>query len=339
MSLEPTMRAVSLSGYVEVARFVGLEPFALLKKWNLSVECLDKPETRISAARFWGLIEESAARSHCDTFALLMCESRTFASLGPLSLLIKHLPNAREMVRTCIAYQRMLNDVVSIRMDDFDQETVISVDILSGFASRHAAEGAVAILHRILTGATDGVWQPERVVFRHFPPADRRTHDRFFNCTLSFEGEYDGLACPAHWMEFPNPSADPVLAKYALQLIDLIKPKHSLNSTVDHCRAAINLLLPDGAATLTKVAANLGLQPRKLQRLLEREGESFAGVLAQIRKDLAIRHLQSSYLKLTEVALMLGYSTLSSFSRWFEGEFGKSPSQWRADNNPRRLPK
>ncbi|NUT15606.1 MAG: helix-turn-helix domain-containing protein, partial [Cupriavidus sp.] len=33
---------------------------------------------------------------------------------------------------------------------------------------------------------------------------------------------------------------------------------------------------------------------------------------------------------LSEVAALLGFSSLSAFSRWFSGRFGRSVSAWRA---------
>lgn len=40
-----------------------------------------------------------------------------------------------------------------------------------------------------------------------------------------------------------------------------------------------------------------------------------------------------SKLNLGEIADMLGFAHLSGFSRWFHGEFGMSPRQWRLKQN------
>ena len=47
-----------------------------------------------------------------------------------------------------------------------------------------------------------------------------------------------------------------------------------------------------------------------------------------MRAELAEEYLANSKRKLYEVAELLGFSTASDFSRWFRGQFGKTPSAW-----------
>jgi AraC-like DNA-binding protein len=91
------------------------------------------------------------------------------------------------------------------------------------------------------------------------------------------------------------------------------------------------LLLPAGRATLEQVGENLGLHPRALQRLLEREGRTFATLLNEVRRELALRYLSSSTHQVTAIAQMTGYAAPSSFTRWFCAEFGVAPALWRAE--------
>ena len=51
-------------------------------------------------------------------------------------------------------------------------------------------------------------------------------------------------------------------------------------------------------------------------------------MLDQVRANLVQRHLKDSDLPLSEVAGLLGFSRLSSFSHWFRARFGCSASQW-----------
>jgi AraC-like DNA-binding protein len=99
----------------------------------------------------------------------------------------------------------------------------------------------------------------------------------------------------------------------------------------ERARRSLYLLLPAGRATLEQLGANLGQHPRALQRQLEREGRSFAVLLNEVRRELALRYLASPANSVGAAAQMTGYATLSSFSRWFAGEFGMSPAQWRAE--------
>src|SRR5688572_14286621 len=95
------VRAVTLTGYLEVARFVGLDGRRMLRQAGISLEALEDPENRIPAAPIVRLLENSAEQSGCENFGLLMAEARSFASVGPLSLLLERLANAREIVNAC----------------------------------------------------------------------------------------------------------------------------------------------------------------------------------------------------------------------------------------------
>jgi AraC-like DNA-binding protein len=102
-------------------------------------------------------------------------------------------------------------------------------------------------------------------------------------------------------------------------------------STVERAQSAIFLLMPSCRASLESVSENLAVHPRHLQRLLESEGETFGSVLNRTRREMARRYLGATNHSIAEIALLLGYSTPSSFSRWFSAEFGKSPAAWRND--------
>ncbi len=66
-----------------------------------------------------------------------------------------------------------------------------------------------------------------------------------------------------------------------------------------------------------------------LQRLLREKGLSFGDVLRAARQELALHYLNESDLSLTEIALCLGYSELSAFSRAFRSWTGMNPQRFR----------
>src|SRR4051794_26812545 len=113
-SSEPVreVRAASLTGFIEVSYFVGLDPFELLRQANISPRFLDDPENRHAARPVNKLIEDAAAQSDCEHFGLLMSECRSFASLGPLSLLLEHLPTIGDVLDAVNDYRHLMTDVV-----------------------------------------------------------------------------------------------------------------------------------------------------------------------------------------------------------------------------------
>ncbi|RMD62479.1 MAG: AraC family transcriptional regulator, partial [Alphaproteobacteria bacterium] len=98
---------------------------------------------------------------------------------------------------------------------------------------------------------------------------------------------------------------------------------------VTSIRQHIKLNLGDAAPTLKDVAESLGMSPWTLQRRLKEYGVAFNDLLKAARQELALRYVSSTDLPLTEIALSLGYSELSAFSRAFRLWTGMSPQRYR----------
>ncbi|MFP3589366.1 AraC family transcriptional regulator, partial [Paraburkholderia sp. SIMBA_055] len=58
--------------------------------------------------------------------------------------------------------------------------------------------------------------------------------------------------------------------------------------------------------------------------------ESVTTIINAVRAELAAEYLANSERKLYEVAELLGFSSACELSRWFRGQFGKTPSEWAA---------
>jgi AraC-like DNA-binding protein len=93
---------------------------------------------------------------------------------------------------------------------------------------------------------------------------------------------------------------------------------------------SIRLLMPAGRATISWVADALGTNIRTLQRWLDREETSFSELLDRIRVQQVSQHFANRRLRLTDVAHLLGYSTLASFSAWYRNRFGETPTKGRS---------
>jgi AraC-like DNA-binding protein len=76
-------------------------------------------------------------------------------------------------------------------------------------------------------------------------------------------------------------------------------------------------------------AAAFGVSERTLNRQLEAENTHFNQVLANTRREMAIQMLDGTRVSLGEIALALGYSKHSAFSRAFKSWTGISAEEWR----------
>ncbi len=114
----PRVRAVSLTNYFEVARFVGLDPSKMLRRARIDPTVLAEPDHLLASTPVNMLLEESARESGCITFGLLMAEPRSLASVGAVGLLLKHQPTARDVIEAVVQYQGLMAEVVAIGIED-----------------------------------------------------------------------------------------------------------------------------------------------------------------------------------------------------------------------------
>ena len=130
-----------------------------------------------------------------------------------------------------------------------------------------------------------------------------------------------------------NPKADAVMAANARRLLDLLPVAEGPSDVPERVRRSIAQLLPRGQVGLGRVAADMGMSARSLQRHLAQDGSTFAALLEEVRHELASGYLAHSAHPITAVAGLVGYASPSAFTRWFASSFGMSPQEWRARAN------
>ena len=92
---------------------------------------------------------------------------------------------------------------------------------------------------------------------------------------------------------------------------------------------AITPLLPHGKARVGDVARALGMSQRSLSRHLSSDGQTFAGILDDLRLDLARHYLRDASLSVSEIAWLLGFQEVGAFTHAFKRWTGDTPSAMR----------
>ena len=88
-------------------------------------------------------------------------------------------------------------------------------------------------------------------------------------------------------------------------------------------------LLARGEANADAACRSLRLSRRTLQRRLKAEKTSFQSILREVRAELAVNYLRDARLRILEIAMLLGYSNLSSFTTAFKSWYDLPPAEYR----------
>jgi AraC-like DNA-binding protein len=332
------VRAAALGNYPEVARRVGLDPERMLRAAGLDPAALSNPDLRIPTAAVVNLLEESARQSGCPTLGLQMAESWRLSDFGVISLMLTHQRTLRDALETTIRYRHLLNDSLSLSIEEAGELVIVREELVGGSAarSRQAIELAIGVVFRMFSALLGSQWKPRSVRFTHPAPPALDVHRRIFGPNTEFNQAFNGIVCAAADLDRPNPAADPAMAGHAKRIIDTMPGARTDGTSVaQDVRRAIHILLPQGQASIEQIAQGLGITTRTLQRQLDESGESYSALLNEARRELVPRYLENPAYSLTQVGELLGYEFPSSFTRWFTKEFGVAPARWRAEHSSR----
>lgn len=107
------------------------------------------------------------------------------------------------------------------------------------------------------------------------------------------------------------------------------KPLNQKDKISEQLRARLADLLAHGEANADYACRAMKLSRRTLQRRLKAEKTSFQKVLQEVRAELAVRYLSDRRLKALEVAMLLGYNNISSFTTAFKSWYNMPPAEYR----------
>jgi len=328
------VRAASLTGYFAVAEELGLNTPRLLRNAGLSRSSMSNPEQMLPARAVVDLLESSAAASGCLTLGLRMADRRQLSDIGMVSLLIVHQPTLGEALDVLSEYRNRINSNLTLQIERHERDVFLREHfaLTPPIYTRQVSDLALAVLYKTCRAIMPDNWRPQCVCFSYQRPGpvDRRLYDTLFDCALHFGSDFDGIVIDANDLDSVNPRFDAALASHARELVaGALTPE--TRTVAEEVEQSIRMLMPAGRASIGEVAHALGSNVRTLQRRLEREGFAFSDLLDRVRVQQVSQHFAARHLRLTDVAHLLGYSSLASFSTWYRNRFNRTPSAGRRE--------
>jgi AraC-like DNA-binding protein len=326
------VRAAALTGYFEVAQDLRLDVIPLLRKAGISRSMITNQDLMLPARSVVRLLEDSAEASGSCTFGLLMAERRQLSDLGTLSLLIAHQPTLRDALNVLSEYRNRINTNLTLQVETHGDTVILSEHFVLNppMFSRQTNDLALGVLYKLCRALMPDEWRPHCICFGYARPDSpgRRIFERLFDCPMQFGCDFDGIVVDLADLDRESPRADSALASHARMLVTATIGA-GVRSVSEEVEQSIRLLLPYGRASISAVAHALGTNVRTLQRRLEEENTSFSELLYRVRIQQVGNHFANRQLRLTDVAHLLGYAGLASFSAWYRARFHETPREGR----------
>jgi AraC-like DNA-binding protein len=195
----------------------------------------------------------------------------------------------------------------------------------------HLRTAALTNIGRTLVGMPQGA--PRLVSFTSAAPQRKHELERHFGCQAIFDQQQDALDVDFEQIITPLTRADEPLFGILAQQLEATLADHQppRTSQEEEIATIVESLARHGIPTIDEVARVLGSSTRDLIRALAAEGLLFRKI-RDARLGLIAQRLLLSKQSIAEVALQVGYSEQSSFTRSFKRWTGISPQQWRRDH-------
>jgi AraC-like DNA-binding protein len=313
-------------------RELGKDVKAVLSKAGLRLEEIDDPAARLEVRTQIRILELAAEELGDDFLGFHLARSFDLREIGLVYYVMASSEQLADALRNAERFSRINTDGVRLRLK-LDGTADIAIDYVKvdRGSDRHQIEFWLVALTRICRQLTDSRIAVRRLKVRHSRPGSPVAFKTFFGTDVEFDADSDEIIFPALIASLPIVGRDSYLNKLLRRYAEEALASQPELRANNRCRVEriIPQLLPHGRAELPEVARQLGMSSRTLSRKLRDEGLSYAEILDKLRSDLAKRYLGDHELPVTEIAWLLGYQEVSSFTHAFKRWTGTTPKKVR----------
>lgn len=328
-TIHERVRASTLAGISACVRSLRGDPDVVFRLAGLDSKLLGAPQEWVS---FRAVLKAYGVASRMldePAFGVKMAEFCDVSFLGPLLLYARHAKNLNGALEDLSRFLSIQNTAFRLCVEPAERSGIVSVQLPTKLREQadHWVELTLLRVQRMMNEVAGRRLPFVRVLLRHKPLRPSESYAATFGTEVRFEQPVDGLQVDQAILGLAMPNADAqvhdfmeryLAERVPLAVDDLIAASHAIMET----------LIPASQAKLEVVAEHLRLHPRTFQRRLQALGYSFSEVLDEKRRQMAERLLRQGELRLTHVALCLGYAEQSAFNHAFERWHGVSPSRW-----------
>lgn len=330
----PYMLATVVRGMFELAVTLGLDRHTLLKRLEVEEATFADTNARVPQEALFRVWEAIGELPNVDGLSILLCHRIQIDHLGVVGWAMLNSAVAGDLVRVGRRFQGIFGDPIVPEIDETPEGMIVHKVFEPRIArTRIGPEFAPANsvwMMRELTGMAREDSLVREVWFQHSAPADPTPYEHFFNAPVTWSAPETRLVLTREGIDRPilrrNPELFAYLDKHARALSESIG---GAPTTAARVREFVLDALKGNEPTPAAAAKKLGMSERTLQRRLKEEGRTFADILDDVRRALAVRYLGDPSLAIFEVAFLLGYAETSSFHRAFKRWTNEGPAEFR----------
>jgi len=308
----------------------GHDPEGLYRDVGIDPDLLNKPGARVPYASVNQIWAKAAEIISDPCFGLKTDKFWHPSYIHALGYAWLASHTLREAINRFVRYLRVVSEKPFLKLkEDPDGFTLIfGFELLDMRIPAQIDMGMALAIHMCRLNYGEDL-KPIAVNIVHAEPSCAEEYFALYKAPVRFSADRDSIT-----LSFPDVDkyligANSQLARLNDQVMIEYLGKLDKDNIVDRVTAVIIDMLPSGGVADEKVAEQLNMSVRSLQRRLREAGTTFRTLLEAARKGLAATYVRDPDIELGEVAFLLGFSDQSAFSRAFKRWTGCSPSEAR----------
>ena len=329
---KPIVRASVLIGFDIFLQQRGIDAKTLYANAGLPTPELIDLETDLSGNAVAQLFDDASRAANDPCIGLAWAEAFPIGGTGLVGYLLLNSPTIGAAMGTVARYAVLFRQPMIVQFEENDDGGLLwwrwPEALTAPFTQYGAFSLALFILR--LRMVTEPKWEPLSVELQGEPLTCKEKVRQMLGPNVQFGSDRNAVQVDTMTLNTPIPTADPLLRPILEKLGEqLIAEAPALDDIASVVRNAILDILPLRRASLEDVATHLGLSGRTLQTRLAQALTTFESVLSETLKSRAEHLLRTTDLSLTDIAILLGFSELSAFTRASQRWFGRAPSAQR----------
>ena len=308
----------------------GFDPKSILDRAGIPHSAFESARTRFPKREFQVLWQVASEATGDPAIALRVSTMVRADTLGILGHLVLESKSRREAFDLGKELSWLLWEGFEF---DFEIEGEVAfmrchID-RDPYAGRFVTEFGVGFI--VTIGRALGPYgaEPLEARFSYPAPAHADEYEQILGVPVRFDVGENGVLFRIPMPDTLNPAADStlrrLLERYADEQISRMPSGTPFSQRVRSC---IRSMLPAGGLTADTVATHLQTSESTLRRRLRDEGTSYREIVKEVRMDLACHYLAAEERDIVDVALILGFSDQSTFTRAFRKWTGQTPADF-----------
>jgi AraC-like DNA-binding protein len=327
------VHADAIRFFPDLVESLGGDTEGLLRRARIDPAVLLKRGSILEYRAMLNLFEIAATELRCPDFGMRLAGWQGGTRvMGPIGVAMKNSQTLGQALGYCAKQIRAYSLATRVRFvpDRPNHKLFVGLEILlDGVEGKsQVVEHGMLLANLNVMDITGGAARVRRVSFRHAPLSPLSVYQAAFGCEVQFKAGADGIVFEEQDLLCPVMDPDEQVYEMATSFIashypPTTPPVHA------RVRALIDRYLAGEDCTNERIAADLCMHPRTLQRRLKFEGKSFEIIKDKVRQEVAMRYLKCADMQFTQIAEKLGYADQSVLSRSCYRWFSASPRELR----------